>query len=360
MTPTVTHPRPTATGGRRALRVARRVAPLALVVALAGIALPRMARFSEVWPAIAAMGWPAAALLGAATVWNLVSYAFVLAAATPGLTRSQAMVVTQSSTAVANTVPGGGALGVGVMAGMYRSWGFSASTTSLAALSTGVWNTFAKLGLPVLAVALLAVSGDASWGRLVGAGVGVAVVAAAVVLTARMVRDDRLARRVASACQRIVTGGRRALRRGPVQDWAERASRVRGDAEELVRGCWIRLTVTTVLSQLSACAVLFLALRGVGVSASSVGWTEVLAAFAFVRLLALVPLSPGGVGVVEVGLSAALVSAGAERGPAVAAVLVFRTLTYLAPIVAGVPAYLVWKRRSAWRRPLLTAAVAVA
>lgn len=333
--------------------MSRRLLPLGLTVVLVLVALPRLAGFSDVWPAIASMRWPLIVLLAGATAWNLVSYAFVLTAATPGLSRSQAMVVTQSSTAVANTVPGGGALGVGVMATMYRSWGFSTSTTSLAAISTGVWNTFAKLALPVVAFGLLAVSGGATWGRFTAAGAGIAVVAAAVLLTARAVRDDRVARRVASTCQRLVSAMRRAVRMGPVHDWADRASRLRRDVEELVRHRWVRLTVTTGLSQLSAGAVLLLAVRGVGVPESSVGWVEVLAAFSFVRLLAVLPLSPGGVGLVEVGLSAALVSAGADEGRAVAAVLVFRTLTYVAPILAGLPAYLVWQRRTTWRRTLV-------
>ena len=118
----------------------------------------------------------------------------MVAAATPGMTHLQAMVVTQSSTAVANTVPGGGAVGVGVTAAMYRSWGFSASRTSLAVVSTGIWNVLVKLSLPLVALALLAVTGGANAVRIVGAALGLGIVVGVVIVTARLIRDDRFAR----------------------------------------------------------------------------------------------------------------------------------------------------------------------
>ena len=90
-------------------------------------------------------------------------------------------------------------------------------------------------------------------------------------------------------------------------------------------------------------------MRGVGITANAVGWIEIFAAFTFVRLLSIIPISPGGVGVVELGLSGALIAAGAHEGPAVAGVLLFRVLTFVAPIVAGLPAFLVWRFRAAWR-----------
>jgi uncharacterized protein (TIRG00374 family) len=87
----------------------------------------------------------------------------------------------------------------------------------------------------------------------------------------------------------------------------------------------------------------------VGVSDDQVGWAEVLAAFAFVRLLSALPITPGGLGVVELGLVAALVAAGGNEPPVVAGVLVFRALTYLAPIPVGVVTYVIWRLRRNWR-----------
>jgi uncharacterized protein (TIRG00374 family) len=96
--------------------------------------------------------------------------------------------------------------------------------------------------------------------------------------------------------------------------------------------------------------VLLLSLRHVGVSDATVSWIEVLAAFAFIRLLSALPITPGGLGVVELGLTAALVAAGGPKAPVVAGVLVYRALTYLPPIPLGLLAYVRWKSRSEGRR----------
>jgi uncharacterized membrane protein YbhN (UPF0104 family) len=63
-----------------------------------------------------------------------------------------------------------------------------------------------------------------------------------------------------------------------------------------------------------------------------------------------VPLMPGGLGIVELGLIAGLTSAGGDRNDVVAAVLVFRVLTYLVPIVLGAGTYLSWRRSTSGRQ----------
>ena len=140
--------------------------------------------------------------------------------------------------------------------------------------------------------------------------------------------------------------------RSPIEGWGEAAVGFRRETIELLRERWLSLSVTTLVSQVSLYAVLLIALRNLGVSDDQVGWAEVLAAFAFVRLLSALPITPGGLGVVELGLTAALVGAGGGRPEVVAAVLVFRALTYLAPIPFGIATYVVWRRHQGWRRPL--------
>jgi putative heme transporter len=75
--------------------------------------------------------------------------------------------------------------------------------------------------------------------------------------------------------------------------WAEGAVRFRADAVALLRRRWHWLTLATLVSHLSLFLVLLLALRHVGVGESQVSWVEVLAAFAFVRLLSAFPITPG-------------------------------------------------------------------
>ena len=92
--------------------------------------------------------------------------------------------------------------------------------------------------------------------------------------------------------------------------------------------------------------MLLLALRHLGVGDAEVGWAEVLAVFAFARLATAIPFTPGGAGLVEAVLIGGLVAAGGAKAQVVAAVLVYRALTWLLPIPLGVGCYLWWRRQS--------------
>lgn len=76
-----------------------------------------------------------------------------------------------------------------------------------------------------------------------------------------------------------------------------------------------------------------------------------LATFAFVRLLPALPVTPGGIGVVELALTSMLCAGldGPTAAKATAAVLLFRTITYLLPIPLGAAAYLTWQNNTSWR-----------
>ena len=74
------------------------------------------------------------------------TYWILTVIATPGLRYPQAVVLTETTTAVSNALPAGGALGVGLTYTMLSSWGFSKSRSTLSVVVTGIWNNFAKLG----------------------------------------------------------------------------------------------------------------------------------------------------------------------------------------------------------------------
>lgn len=325
---------------RRALRGALSLA----VVAAIFYGLLRDTDLAEVGRAMADMTPLEIVGLLLLTLWNTVTYWLVLMSALPGLTLRQAAISSTTSTAVANTVPGGAAFGVVTTTAMYASWGVPAPAIARAVVVTGVWNTFVKLGMPVVALAFLAVAGEAGPGLVSAALAGVAVLAVAVVVFALVLRSEALARQVGSRLAALSTRGLRVLRRREVGDWGEAAVRFRRDTIGLLHHKWVPLTLATLVSHISLYVVLLVALRDVGVSEQEVSWAEVLGAFAFVRLLTALPITPGGVGVVELGLTAALVVAGGEQAEVVAAVLVFRGLTYLLPVPFGALTYLLWRR----------------
>jgi len=234
---------------------------------------------------------------------------------------------------------------------MLTSWGFRIPAIGLQTVVSGVWNNFVKLGMPVLALVLLALEGDITVARFVSAVIGVGVLVGAIVMFALLLKSDRLARSVG----RRVGGGfnriRRILRKEPLEAFDDRASRFRTDTIVLLARRWVRLTLATLVSHISLYLVLLIALRHVGVPQGELSWITVLAAFAFVRLISALPLTPGGVGVVELGYAAVL-TIGVDdllSAQIVAAILLFRAITYLLPIPLGLISYVIWRGNRSWR-----------
>lgn len=325
---------------------------IVVVALIFGFLFPRVADYGEVWDTIRAMTWMEIASLLAIAGWNLVSYWPLLTAVQPELRLPEAAVANLASTAISNTLPGGAALGVGTTFTMQRSWGIPVSSTALASVVAGIWNNFAKLGLPIVALGLLVLRGETGAGLTAAALIGLVVLAVAVTAFALLLRGDRLAGRVGSLAGRAVSVVLRPLRRGPVEGWGPAAQRFRTRTVGLLSHRWLRITVTTLLSHASLFLVLLVALRHVGVSNDEVPWQEAFAAFAFVRLLSAIPLTPGGLGVVELGLTAALGSGlpDAVKNQIAAGVLVFRALTWFVPIPLGIVCWLFWRSNRSWRQ----------
>jgi len=333
----------------RAKKWLRILVSLAFLVAIFWFVLQQFADLSEVWSAIQTLTTLEMLALAAATIWNLITYWLVVVIATPGLTVVQAGILTQSTTAVANAVPAGGAVAVGLTYTIMSSWGFSKSRSTLSIIVTGIWNNFVKLGTPIFALAILALQGGQGGGRLVAAAIGLGGLLGAIALFALILKSEDFARRVANRGERWATSLLRLLKRKPATGWDLALVQWRSRVIGLVRDRWLMLTAATLVSHISLYGVLLLSLRVLGVSEADVGWADVLAVFAFARLLTAIPLTPGGVGVVELALIAGLSSSGGEDAQVVAAVLMFRLLTYVLPILVGGCSYIVWQRKRSWR-----------
>ena len=329
----------------RARQVVKAVLSLLLVAGICYFLWTRI-DFGEVRAEIRAMTALELAILGAIAVWNLLTYAFVWMAVTPGLSFGRAMVMTQSTTAVSNTVPGGSAIGIGMTYSMLGSWGHSRSKATTAVLVSGVWNSFIKLGLPVFALGAVALLGSASGGRVIAALAGLGGLVGAIVVFAVVLRSEGMARQVGLWAGRVTSRVLALVHRPPVAGWETATVRFRSRTVDLLEHGWLPITVTSLVSHLSLYLVLLVALRQVGVGEAEVAWAEVLAVFAFARLATAIPFTPGGIGVVEAVLIGGLVAAGGVAAQVTAAVLVYRALTWGLPVLVGIGTYLWWRRRS--------------
>jgi hypothetical protein len=235
---------------KRVFRVVQIALSLGVVLGVFFGILPRIADYSVVWATIRTLTWFELMSLLAITTLHSMALWPQLTASLPGLSVAQAAVNSQAATTVANTLPGGGVLSVGVTYAMCRSWGFADPAIALSALITFVWNTFFKLALPVVALALLAAQGKGSGGLILVSLVGIAVLVGSLALVVSMRWRTALAGQVGSVLGAVASFLRKLIRKPPVGDWAEAVVRFRGEAGRLVADRWIALTLSTVTSHL--------------------------------------------------------------------------------------------------------------
>ena len=325
---------------------------LLVVAGMFGFALPRFASYGAVWASLRAMSWPGLGVIAATLAASLVTTWLMITAVLPSLRLRHAAAVNLGSSAVANTLPGGGAVAMGVSWAMLSGWGVGTGEYVRYTLVSGLWNVFVRLGLPVAALSLLVLTGRPSVAWQAAAYTGAGLLLLAVLAFRATLRSEAFAGRADRALARLLTAGCRLARRPPPRRAQGLVLEFRAGAAGLLARRWRRITVTTVASHLTLWLVLLACLRASGLTQGQVSWQASLAAFAFVRLLSVLPLTPGGVGVVEVGLTGPL-AAGlppADAAKVAAAVLMFRAVTYLLPIPLGAAAYLGWRHTHRRRR----------
>src|SRR5205809_2098762 len=243
---------------------------------------------------------------------------------------------------------------------MYRSWGFTNSAIGLTTAITGVWNAFVKLLMPIIALAALAATGRATRSLVIPTVIGIAFAVIGVGLFTGMLWKKSLAKAIGGGLGKVASFIRRPFHK-PAVHWGEPAARFRHSTIELIARRWVPLTAFSLMSHFALYLVLLLALRHVGVSEQEISWAQVLGVFAFVRLISLIPITPGGVGLVELGYIGGLYVAGKAhadvpldvfKAQVTAAVLVFRTLTFVLQIPLGALTYVIWQRKTSWRKPV--------
>jgi putative heme transporter len=333
-------------------------AGLVLVVATFAFLLPTIADYRDVWDQVQQLSWQWGVALIAATAVNLVTFAPPWQVVLPGLRFVRAFELTQMSTALSLVVPGGAAAGLAGSYGVLRSWGFQARPITRALTLVGLWNQFLNLLYPILAVFLLTASGAETALLATVAFVGVAILGVALTGFVLVLVSNRLAHDVGEQAARLASWARGKLRRGPVAWGGASFERFRLEAGDLLRRRWHALTAVSLLGSLSVFVVLLVSLRAVGVSSDEVTAVEAFAAWSLVRIVASIPITPGGVGIVELGLTTALVAFGGGNAEVVAAVLVYRFLTIVPTLAIGLLAAVTVGRRAAQRGRLADAQAA--
>ncbi|MBU2693790.1 glycosyltransferase [Pimelobacter sp. 30-1] len=300
-----------------------------VALGLVVVVVPRAVNVSwtGVLPVLLAI--PVPAVLGLAGLWLLGLYvhSFVLTAAAPSLTHRRALTLNVTGSAVANVIPLGGAAGVELNRRMMKAWGINTRSFTGYTLLTNLWDIGAKLLLPLVGVLALTRAGEAVLpplrdAALIASGGFVLLVAAAGVL--------------------LATSRGAGLMGGALHD-------VRRECTALIARGWMRMSLGITGYVALQCLLLGLCLHLTGAGTTP---ADVIAGFAVERLVTIVPVTPGGIGLADLGLAGVLLALGGDPAGVAAAIVLYRLFVFAVEIPVGGGALGLWllgQRRSARR-----------
>jgi uncharacterized membrane protein YbhN (UPF0104 family) len=324
----------------------------AVVVAVSGLViyllLPKLTQVLASWPRLAGVvpAWMVLALAAEAASFTCYFGLQRLALRTS----AWFAVVTAGLTgnAVSGILPGGSAAGAALQFEMLSAAGLDSDSTVSGLAAISLINTAALLALPLLALpamlAGIAISPGLLHAGLVGiAGFVLLAAASAVILNADWPLRG-LGRAVQSLHNNVF-----ARHRQPLTGLDKRFLADRDSIREVLGRQWRQALLLTTGRIGFDFGCLLGALRATGAHPQP---SLALLAYAAVGIVALIPLTPGGLGVVEASLASLLVLAGVPSSSAFVATLAYRLFAYWLPVLAGGPAYLLFRHRygAAWRR----------
>ncbi len=311
----------------------------ALGIALAAVVfaeiLPRIASYGSVAHQLGTVSLAWGLALAAATLLDILTTPLPWQAVIPKLPFLPALAFTQASTALTTVLPGGAPLGMALSFAFLRRLRVDRAQAAFGVALTGIWSQVMILVYPLVGAILVFATGQLSTSTAVIAAVSAAAGALIVGLAVAALRSERAARWLGDVSARIAARVARLFHRRPPGWSGEALVRVRAERLVLLRRRWPRLTVATLGNQLTAFLVFEFCLRAVGISPGNLPLSEAFLGWAIGRVLTSLPLTPGGIGVVELGMIGTLVGFGASHEHVVAAVLLYRGLIVLPTLVIG-------------------------
>ena len=232
--------------------------------------------------------------------------------------------------ALAKIAPGGGAAGGALQYRMLTDAGLDPAAVGGGLTSANLLTFATLLALPVLTVPAVAVGLPVERGLVNAALLGAALFLVVAAFGGLLLASDRALELVG----RLAQGARNRVlsRRPPLRNLSARLVRERNMALRVIGRHKREALLSAVLRWLLDYSALLLALAAVGAEPRP---SLVLLAFTASQLLATVPLTPGGLGFVEAGLTGLLVLAGVSAGDAAVATLAYRLVSYWLPLPAG-------------------------
>lgn len=277
------------------------------------------------------LSWPWLAGAAGAEVASMVVFArlqrWLLRAGGAELGLGPMFEITLAGNSMSVSLPGGAVWSASFAFEQLRRRGADRTLAVWVVLAAGALSSFALFMLLVAGVWWAGSRGPAADFRF--PALGLAAIPLLVAAGALAVRHSRAARRAGSA---VLRAAERHLPKGPEAAGALRAVGRRLQAVQPGPGDWAVSFALALLNWLydATCLVCCLLALGVGIP-----WRGLLVAYGLAQIGASLPITPGGIGVVEGSLSVALIAYGVHAQQAVAAVLLYRIVSFWALVPIG-------------------------
>lgn len=338
----VGHPA-TAPEAGRAPPTSRLIVKRALSAVLFGVVIyvlaPVLIKVAAAWPHLSSLrpGWAIFGIVAeAASFWCT----FVLKRIA---LRTDAIFAVATSALVGNAVtnvfPGADATGATVEFRMLSSAGIETGDAISGLTVTALLQTGSLLGLPLLTLPAILAGAPITAGLAHLAYLGIGIFALYFVAVFVLLKTKEPLRVIGRVAERL--RNRLFRRRRPLSGLSERLIRQRDSTLTALGRQWWQALLFTVgrVAFDFGCLLSMLAATRAG----PVPWL-VLIAYASTSLLALLPITPGGLGIVEGSLTGLLVLAGIPAAKAVLSTLAYRLASYWLPTLAGPLAFAAYRR----------------
>jgi uncharacterized membrane protein YbhN (UPF0104 family) len=339
---TVTGPEPIAptpakpTGANRRSVATRLLLLVGIAVVVFVLILPRVVDYKAVGAALSSLSGTQLAVLVAVTLVAYVANAAPARILMPVLGWRRAVGADLAGRAVVSTIPG--PTDVATRFVLYRQWGIPGDAATAVILFSAFFETLALFVLPLIATIALLVTGTVTKPAILWlAVISTAVLALSLGLLVAIVRSESLARRFGDWLQRVANRLWPIVRKTPPTGIAKGVLDVRERSTETLSRGGLLAFAAAVVGNLVWFVVLEVALWSVGVTPEVLPPPVVLATMAAVTLVSQIPITPGAVGVAEVGYIGLLTAVAGDGLTAeiTAAIVIFRAAQWLAPIPIG-------------------------
>jgi hypothetical protein len=242
--------------------------------------------------------------------------------------------------AITNILPAGDAAGAAVQFRMLATSGIATDTAVGGLTAFSLLGVGGLLALPLFALPAILFGAPVRNGLVEAAFIGIAGFVLFAGFGAVVLATDRWLTWLGRSAQRLRNAV--ARRKPPLKDLDKRLLRER----DMIRSVLGRKWRDAVLLSAGRLAFDYLCLLGaLRATGSHPRPSLVLLAYAVSGVIGLVPITPGGLGIIEATMSALLVLAGVHVGDALLATLAYRVASYWLPLLAGPVAYALFRRR---------------